>query len=131
MREGWERGQARSETEAEVLSELGAAFHAFRASAPGVRPRVPQGLRERVLRALQEGCPAAELYRVCGVTRAQVTQWAKSSAAADRPSEPVRPARVLRVVEGESKGSRRVERSGVQFELRIGPWRMQVQRAGG
>jgi hypothetical protein len=104
------------------IEQLAAAFVAFR-RANGAGRRIPLGLRRQFVAALDAGVVAGALGRACGVSWKQTRHW-RLTAHADAPS-PAAP-RVLSVVDRQSAPASSSTPEGL--ELRVGAWRISVQR---
>jgi hypothetical protein len=101
-----------------LLENLAAAFAAFRrVNKPGCW--IPSGLRSQVVAALNAGMSASAIARACKVSRAQLNYW---RAAADAVPQP----RVLSVVDDSGPAHSSSETS---IELRVGAWRISLNRA--
>jgi len=106
-----------------TVEQLEAAFAAFRRShKPG--ERIPDVLRARVLRALDEGLPEGLIQKACGLSWIQPKQW-RSRSGTRREVRPSPPPRVLPVVEGTSCKTMARE----SIEIGIGSWRVSVTHA--
>ena len=105
------------------LVQLAAAFAAFR-SVHGRGRRIPLGLRRQVLAALNAGVPSRTIGKVCGVSWSQTRYW-RWAARADGPS-PAAP-QVLSVVDRQTAPACSTSPEG-GIELRVGAWRISVQR---
>jgi hypothetical protein len=107
----------------ERLVQLAAAFAAFR-RAHGPGQRIPLGLRRQVLDALDTGVLAGAIERTCGVSWSQTRSW----RSAVRAEGPVTAApQVLSVVDRQAAPACSSSSDG-GFELRVGAWRISVQR---
>jgi hypothetical protein len=115
---------SQSITAAQVtIEQLEAAFAEFRRShKPG--ERIPDALRSRVLRALDQGVPERLIQKACGLSWIQPRQWrSRRVGRCEAPSSP--PPRVLPVVEEEKC---KAVASG-SIEIGLGPWRVSVTHA--
>lgn len=99
------------------IVQLAAAFVAFRrANGPG--RRIPLGLRRQFVAALDAGVSAGALGKACGVSWSQTRYWRSAARAAT----PITAApQVLSVVDRQAA-------SAGDLELRVGAWRISVQR---
>jgi hypothetical protein len=105
------------------LEQLAAAFAAFR---QGHKPghRIPSGLRRQFVAALDGGVSARALGKACGVSWSQTKHW---RLAAARPEAPVAAMpQVLSVVDRQSVAAPKAPEG--DLELRVGAWRISVQR---
>ena len=105
------------------LVRLAAAFAAFhRVNEPG--RRIPLGLRRQVVAALDAGVSASAIQKSCGVSWSQATRW---RLAAHAGAEVAAAPRVLSVVDRGAPVSSSAD-GGV--EVRVGAWRISVNRVG-
>jgi len=98
-------------------------------------------LRERAVAALESGISLTAIIRTCSLSWAQLTAWRaaversprrrRAPLATSSPREPDPPPKVLRVIDGDvgSTGARVGEGEELDFEFRVGEWRVCVQRA--
>jgi hypothetical protein len=103
--------------------QLAAAFAAFR-RVHGPGRRIPLGLRRQFVAALDAGVSAGVLGKACGVSWSQTRYWRAAARAAARVTAA---PQVLSVVDPPA--------APVPFgvpeedlELRVGAWRISVQR---
>jgi len=112
-----------SATRARRLEHLAAAFAEYRrASTPG--RWIPRGLRAQVLAALNAGVSASAIQRVCKLSWTQITRWRSAAGAVGTLATPQQ-AQVLSVVDTVPVPS--LADTGV--EMRVGPWRISINRA--
>jgi hypothetical protein len=105
------------------IAQLAAAFAAFR-RVHGRGKRIPLGLRRQFVAALDAGVSAGALGKACGVSWSQSRYW----RAPDRAAAPVTAApQVLSVVDRPAGPACSSTPDG-DFELRVGGWRISVQR---
>jgi hypothetical protein len=105
------------------LAHLAAAFAAFRrVNEPG--RRIPLGLRRQVVAALDAGVSASAIRKACGVSWSQATRW---RSAAHAGGEVAAAPQVLSVVD---RGAPVSASSDGGVELRVGAWRISVNRVG-
>ena len=105
------------------LVRLAAAFAAFRSvHRPG--QRIPLGLRRQVLAALDAGVSASAIGKVCGVSWSQTRYW---RAAACAGGAVTRAPQVLSVVDRQASPACSSPPEG-GLELRVGPWRVSINR---
>jgi hypothetical protein len=104
------------------LEQLSAAFAAFRRGhKPG--QRIPSGLRRQFVAALDGGLSARALGKACGVSWSQTKHW----RLAARPEAPAAAApQVLSVVDRQAAVAPKAPVG--DLELRVGAWRISVQR---
>ena len=103
--------------------QIAAAFAAFR-RANGSGRRVPLGLRRQFVAALDAGVSAGVLGKACGVSWSQTRYWRSAARAA----APVTAApQVLSVVDRQAAPASSGMLAG-DLELRVGAWRISVQR---
>ena len=103
--------------------QLAAAFTAFRhAHRPG--RRIPLGLRRQFLAALDAGAPASAIGKACGVSWSQSRYWRSAARAG---STVTAAPQVLSVVDRQAAPASTSSPDG-DLELRVGAWRISVQR---
>jgi hypothetical protein len=104
------------------LVQLAAAFAAFR-HEHGPGRWIPLGLRRQFLAALDAGVPAGALGKACRVSWSQTRRW-RSHAGAPVPAAP----EVLSVVDRQAVSPASSSSPDGALELRVGCWRISVQR---
>jgi hypothetical protein len=104
------------------VEQLATAFAAFR-RANGAGRRIPLGLRRQFVAALDAGVSASTLGRACGVSWTQTRRWKSAALAA----APVMAPQVLSVVDRHAAPPSSGAPEG-DLELRVGAWRISVQR---
>jgi hypothetical protein len=109
------------------IVQLAAAFAAFR-RGHGRGQRIPMGLRRQFLAALDAGVPAGALGKACGVSWSQTRYW--RSGLAGGPVTPVAAPQVLSVVDHPA-APRSLSSAEGELELRVGAWRISLQRVTG
>ena len=82
------------------------------------------GLRRQFLAVLDAGMPAGALGKACGVSWSQARYW-RSAARAGAPMTAA--PQVLSVVDRQAAPAFSGMLTG-DLELRVGPWRISVQR---
>ena len=105
------------------VEQVAAAFAAFR-GVHGRGQRIPVGLRRQFLAALDAGVPAGAIGKACGVSWSQTRYW-RLAAGAGGPG-PAAP-QVLAVVDRPAGPARSSAPDG-DLELRVGAWRISVER---
>ncbi len=105
------------------IDQLAAAFSAFRRSR-GPGRRIPLGLRRQFLAALDSGEPASALRIACGVSWTQARSWRATAGAGGAVTTA---PQVLSVVERQTVPPPCGAPEG-DIELRVGAWRISVQR---
>jgi len=105
------------------VEQIAAAFAAFR-RVHGRGQRIPLGLRRQFVAALDAGVSAGALGKACGVSWSQSRYWrAPARAAAPVTAAP----QVMSVVDRPAGPACSSARDGA-IELRVGAWRVRVER---
>lgn len=116
---------------AKRLTELGAAFAAYRRSAP--RRPFSGELRGQAVAALAAGVPVSAICRVCHLSWGQITEWREAGASAEVRSGqagaigPV--AGEVRMLSVVDPGPAEAVTRGGEIEVRIGGWWVSFSRA--
>lgn len=108
------------------LVQLAAAFATFR-RVHGPGRRIPLGLRRQFVAALDAGVSAGALGKACGVSWSQTRYWRSAARVAARVTAA---PQVLSVVDRQAAPVS----AGVPeeaLELRVGTWRISLQRVTG
>ncbi len=117
--------------QAKRLTELGAAFAAYRRSGP--RRPFSEELRGQAVAALAAGVPVSAVCRVCHLSWSQLADWRRTATSAEvssaraRATEPVSgEVGMLSVVDPEPPEA---ETGGREIEVRVGGWWVSFSRA--
>jgi len=130
---GWHGGAREGEPSRHARVErLRQSFARFRREHP-LRTRIPDGLRNAALTAIENGASEAEVRRACGVTSDQLAQWRNRREGRRRPGGPrpvVAEPRIFPVVDDKAVVSKIA--GGVQdLELRFGGWSICIRQVEG